>query len=280
MHGCCIPKLDCVGEAHTQLVTIFISRLIVQNSIEHIHKFAACFKACCRKKERKRKDDHDLNIEMHDCDRYTFDIDQQAMSELDRAPYEFKEHFDNFNEIVINHGYWMLFGAIFPIGSLATLVLNTVELRLDAYSMWTDFRRPDPRSEDEVVVWKELLNLVSFIAIISNSILVIYTADIELFRIAQPTLKLVFLMAVCTTLGTIFVLSRTSYFSDEMKSAQTLLNRFQHFGNKIQGKLYVDEDAESFGTVVRETEEETLRKQKLKKAATATIRKRRVQSII
>ena len=217
---------------------------------------------------------------MHSCDPYTFDIDHQTMSELDRAPYEFKEHFDNFNEIVINHGYWMLFGAIFPIGALATLVLNTVELRLDAYSMWTDFRRPDPRSEDEVVVWKELLNLVSFIAIISNSILVIYTADIELFRIAQPTLKLVFLMAVCTTLGTIFVLSRTSYFSDEMKSAQTLLNRFQHFGNKIQGKLYVDEDAERFGTVVRETEEETLRKQKRKNAATATIRKRRVQSII
>ena len=146
-----------------------------------------------------------------------------------------------------------------------------------AYSMWTDFRRPDPMSEDEVVVWKELLNLVSFIAIISNSILVIYTADIELFRIAQPTLKLVFLMAVCTALGTIFVLSRTSYFSDEMRSAQTLLKRFKHFGNKMQGKLYVDEDAESFGTAVRETEDETLRRQKRQTTATTTttIRKRR-----
>ena len=258
----CIPKLDCVGEAHTQLLTIFVSRLIVQNSIEHIHKFAACFKACCTKNEGEWKEDHDLNIEMNNCDPYTFDVDQQAMSELDRAPYEFKEHFDNFNEIVINHGYWMLFGAIFPIGSLATLVLNTVELRLDAYSMWTDFRRPDPMSEDEVVVWKELLNLVSFISIISNSILVIYTADIEIFRIAQPTLKLVFLLAVCTGLGTIFFLTRASYYSNETKNAKTLLKRFQHFGNKIQGKLYVDEDAESFGTTVRETEDETLRRRK------------------
>ncbi len=273
----CIPKLDCVGEAHTQLVTIFISRLIVQNSIEHIHKITACFKTCCgmgrttidenkndneMKSDKSDQNSETIHIGMHRANSYKFDIDRQVMSELERAPYEFKEHFDNFNEIVVNHGYWLLFGAIFPIGSIATVILNTVELRLDSYSMWTDFRRPDPMSEDEIIVWKELLNLVSFIAIITNSILVIYTADIEAFRIAHPTMKLVFLLVVCTTFGTIFVSSRLSYVSDDLKYAQDLLKRFQHFGNKIQGKLFVDEDAETFGTEVRETEDETVRRRR------------------
>ena len=106
------------------------------------------------------------------------------------------------------------------------------------------------------------MNLVSFISIISNSILVIYTADIEAFRIAQPTLKLVFLLTVCTTLGTLFVSSRLTYVSDELHYAQNLLKRFQHFGNKLQGKLFMDEDAETFGTEQRETEDETIRRRK------------------
>ena len=278
----CIPKLDCVGEAHTQLITIFISRLVVQNSIEHVHKLAACFNTCCCVKSEEHvhtaEEEVDQNtgegrqetlcVAMHSSNSIRLDLDRQTMSELSRAPYEFKEHFDNFNEIVINHGYWLLFGAIFPIGSLATLILNTVELRLDAYSMWTDFRRPDPMPEDQILVWKELLNLVSFIAIISNCVLVIYTADTETLRNVESTVKLVFLLGVCTTLGTIFVSSRLTYVSTDLRHALNLLKRFQHFGNKIQGKLFVDENSETFGTQVRETEAETLRRRKRRASLT------------
>ena len=86
--------------------------------------------------------------------------------------------------------------------------------------------------------------------------------EIRTARIAHPTLKLVFLLVVCTTFGIIFVSSRLSYVSDDLKYAQDLLKRFQHFGNKIQGKLFVDEDAETFGTEVRETEDETIRRRR------------------
>ena len=94
--------MDCVGEAHTQLVTIFISRLIVQNSIEHIHKITTCFKTCCgmgrttidenknddeMKSDKSDQNSETIHIGMYKANSFKFDTDRQIMSELERAPY-------------------------------------------------------------------------------------------------------------------------------------------------------------------------------------------------
>lgn len=69
-------------------------------------------------------------------DRHERDFDLPPLPPLDL--------FDEYFEMVMQYGYATMFVATFPLAPLLALLNNVVEIRLDAYKMVCEYRRPVP----------------------------------------------------------------------------------------------------------------------------------------
>ena len=161
---------------------------------------------------------------------------KKTRKELDCPLYGFNDQFNNFNEIVINHGYWLLFAGVFPIGAALTLFLNTLECRLDAVSMCQEeaggYRRPNPMVENEINQWKRLVDHLSTFSYVTNAGLVVLTSNV--FQGTPAMEKLVYSGALACMVGWMHYLSVSMRSKDE-KLATTLGNRFKRLALIIQG---------------------------------------------
>ena len=76
----------------------------------------------------------------------------------------------NFYITVIQYGLVTLFVAAFPLAPLFALLNNVIEVRLDAYKIVTQFRRPVAQRVANIGVWMEILKTLTYLAVISNVI--------------------------------------------------------------------------------------------------------------
>merc|ERR1712003_352490 len=74
---------------------------------------------------------------------------------------------DNTAEIVVLHGYIMLFVIIFPLMPLLASLNNYIELRVDYFNL-INTQRPIPASAAGLGVWKSVLSCFNIIAVFSN----------------------------------------------------------------------------------------------------------------
>jgi hypothetical protein len=85
--------------------------------------------------------------------------------------------FGDFNEIVIQFGYIMFFSSAFPAAALLGLLNNLVEIRLDAHSILNCEPRPSAERKGGIGVWFDIVELMSFIAIVVNALIFALTSD-------------------------------------------------------------------------------------------------------
>jgi len=84
--------------------------------------------------------------------------------------------FDDYNEMAIQFGYVTLFAAAFPAASLAAVLNNIVEMRSDCLKLLTGMQRPNPRSANSIGSWFEILKVVSYLSVMTNVALFLFTA--------------------------------------------------------------------------------------------------------
>jgi len=99
------------------------------------------------------------------------------------APYE--TTFDDFNELLIQYGYVVLFIVAFPLTPLLALICNFIEIRLDATKITKFSRRPFPAGASNIGAWSMMLQLISFVAVISNLAICIFYVD-QINRLVSP----------------------------------------------------------------------------------------------
>lgn len=68
-----------------------------------------------------------------------------------------------------------MFVAAFPLAALISFVSNYIEIRVDAWKLCQQCRRPEPRSAEDIGTWQSILEIISLAAVITNSALVAYT---------------------------------------------------------------------------------------------------------
>ena len=83
--------------------------------------------------------------------------------------------FSDYAELVIQFGYSTMFVAAFPLASLMSFVNNYVEIRVDAWKLCEQCRRPEPRSCEDIGTWYDILEIISYVAVVTNTALVTYT---------------------------------------------------------------------------------------------------------
>ena len=69
---------------------------------------------------------------------------------------------------VIQYGFVTIFVAAFPLAPLCALINNVIEIRLDAYKYVTQWKRPVASRAQDIGIWFDILQGVSFIAVLTN----------------------------------------------------------------------------------------------------------------
>lgn len=77
--------------------------------------------------------------------------------------------FWNFGYIVIQYGLVTLFVAAFPLAPFFAIINNLIELRVDAFNIVNQYRRPVARRvANTKTIIDELMKFVTYAAVISN----------------------------------------------------------------------------------------------------------------
>ncbi|KAJ8272189.1 hypothetical protein COCON_G00110480 [Conger conger] len=85
--------------------------------------------------------------------------------------------FYEYLEMVIQFGFITLFVASFPLAPLLALCNNILEVRVDAWKLTTQFRRPMASKARSIGAWLEILNGVAVLSVITNAFIVSFTSD-------------------------------------------------------------------------------------------------------
>ncbi|XP_053954461.1 anoctamin-5 [Anastrepha ludens] len=85
--------------------------------------------------------------------------------------------FDEYLEMVLQYGFVTLFVAAFPLAPLFALLNNVAEIRLDAYKMVTQARRPLAERVEDIGAWYGILRIITYTAVVSNAFVIAYTSD-------------------------------------------------------------------------------------------------------
>lgn len=73
-----------------------------------------------------------------------------------------------------------MFVAAFPLAAMVSFVSNYIEIRIDAWKLCQQCRRPEPRTAEDIGTWQAILDIISVAAIVVNSALVAYTGSYAL----------------------------------------------------------------------------------------------------
>ncbi|XP_067356072.1 anoctamin-5 isoform X3 [Channa argus] len=85
--------------------------------------------------------------------------------------------FYEYLEMVIQFGFITLFVASFPLAPLLALINNIIEIRVDAWKLTTQFRRPVAAKAHSIGAWEEILSGVAVLSVVTNAFIVAFTSD-------------------------------------------------------------------------------------------------------
>lgn len=77
----------------------------------------------------------------------------------------------------MQYGFVTLFVAAFPLAPLFALLNNIAEIRLDAFKMVTQARRPLAERVEDIGAWFGILRIITYVAVVSNAFVIAYTSD-------------------------------------------------------------------------------------------------------
>uniref|UniRef100_A0A7N6BHH3 Anoctamin n=1 Tax=Anabas testudineus TaxID=64144 RepID=A0A7N6BHH3_ANATE len=85
--------------------------------------------------------------------------------------------FYEYLEMVIQFGFITLFVASFPLAPLLALINNIIEVRVDAWKLTTQFRRPVAAKAHSLGAWEEILSGIAILSVVTNAFIVAFTSD-------------------------------------------------------------------------------------------------------
>jgi hypothetical protein len=166
---------DCLGELRQQLGTIFISLIVINNIIEVLIPYIKTRLAERANRAEEEPSQLEANVGPSSQQR-KFKEPTAPEKEFELEPYN--STFDDFDELVIQFGYVSMFVVAFPIAPLLALINNVFETKIDSGKLMYLTRRPEPRGAANIGTWYDILNIVSYFAVLTNVGIVAFTSDL------------------------------------------------------------------------------------------------------
>mmetsp|Transcript_14000 Transcript_14000/g.27157 ORF Transcript_14000/g.27157 Transcript_14000/m.27157 type:complete len:611 (+) Transcript_14000:852-2684(+) len=144
---------NCVEELQQQLFILLASFFFTNNIFELLlPKLSRCWKSCRNKVKGFAK----------------------TLPEQEFELSNYGSTYHDYDEIVVLFGYVSLFVTVLPIAPAVAALAVYVENKLDLYNLCKQQRRPEPRGAQSIGTWFPIMNLLSAISIITNSIIIVY----------------------------------------------------------------------------------------------------------
>ncbi|KAJ3010147.1 UNVERIFIED_CONTAM: Anoctamin-7 [Siphonaria sp. JEL0065] len=83
----------------------------------------------------------------------------------------------DFISVVIQFGFISLFSCAFPLAPLFALVSNLVELRIDAYKILVQYRRPFASRTQDIGLVLPLMQYISSLGVVTNAIVIAFASS-------------------------------------------------------------------------------------------------------
>jgi hypothetical protein len=146
--------------------------------------------------------------------------------------------FNLFAALMLQFGYTTMFIAAYPLATCMAFVSNYVELRTDAWKLCQLSRRPEPRSCEDIGTWYAILEVISNVAVITNSALVAFTGTTTL-NYTWATRIWIFLIMSGSILACKVVIAM--YVPDTPREVEIQLERQKFYLSKLVDNI-PDED--------------------------------------
>jgi hypothetical protein len=111
-----------------------------------------------------------------------------------RDPFELQNRlmpydgtFDDFNDRVVQFGYLVLFAPGYSLAPFFALVNNVIEIRTSGFKMCYAYQRPVWKARAGIGSWMVVLNVLGFLAVITNAAMITFVGDQEAKNIGQET---------------------------------------------------------------------------------------------
>jgi len=140
-----------LSEVRIQLLTLFLTAIVIQNTIEVGVPFLVAYL-----KNRKKEED----------------AEEESAAEEQMEKGRYANTIDDMSEMIIQFGYVTLFVMAFPLTPLLAIVNNIFEMKVDAINLVKTSQRPDPNGSYGLGTWNEVLGLFSVLSVGTNVALI------------------------------------------------------------------------------------------------------------
>lgn len=130
-------------------------------------------------------------------------IQEQTLVEIEaqwwKPDYQYQEidgSNEEYLELMIQFAYVIIFGAAFPLAPLLAFINNLIELRIDKYKLVYLTRWPVPHSAKGIGIWKMFIEIMIFIAIVTNTAYLTLTGTVVSSDISVFCFVTVFVLAI------------------------------------------------------------------------------------
>mmetsp|Transcript_47156 Transcript_47156/g.75551 ORF Transcript_47156/g.75551 Transcript_47156/m.75551 type:complete len:954 (+) Transcript_47156:88-2949(+) len=148
-----------LSELQIQLLTLFLTAIIIQNTLEV--GLPLIFEAIAdRAKQKKQAKEN--NGEFFD--------ETEVEDQTGKGPYA--NTIDDMSELVVQFGYVTLFVMAFPLTPLLAVVNNVIEMKVDAINLVKSLQRPHPNGSYGLGSWNSIIAVLSIIAVGTNVALI------------------------------------------------------------------------------------------------------------
>jgi len=172
--GCIFPGAQgCMKELEIQIQSIFITQIFVGNCIEIVYPYMK-YQAKRMKELLLSKLKNMLGKEIPDLTNFNYEPPEK---QAQFAPYDDREVFKDYKEMVIQYGFVTLFVVAYPLAPALALLNNLLEVHVDGYKL-TLFQRPNPHKTNSIGMWEYFLALLSKMSVATNLALVFFVSDL------------------------------------------------------------------------------------------------------
>jgi len=141
-----------LGELQIQLATLFLTMIVIQNTLEvGLPPLIRWIKSKLSKEEEE-------------------EAQSAAAKQMELGRYE--NTIDDMSELIVQFGFCTLFVMAFPLCPALAIVNNIIEMKVDATNLVRDSQRPDPNGSFGLGSWNGVLGFFSIVAVACNVALI------------------------------------------------------------------------------------------------------------
>ena len=146
---------------------------------------------------------------------------------------------NDYAELVLQLGYTTLFSAAFPLLPLLAFISQYVEIRIDGWKLCHLYRRIQPKSNEDIGIWMDVMQILTVISIFVNSGLISFT----LTNLINYTWNIRIWIFILISFGFLMLRWSIQYIiPDQPEYVEIQIQRQEYVSSKVIDNIKEDDD--------------------------------------